>query len=177
MSENLFQRFRKRLITDERATISNSILLFFCFFSWKGQMILNALDNFKEIMLEIGFTGRKKEKRELLEVIKKYSKPCSTIFLICENRFNPYNSVPLATLRFRISWHQKRMALQISCRITNAKFDCCRITRSLYNMTMTRSSFCKNLQIANFMQNKQRKAILQQILLSYPFLMSPNFKT
>ena len=32
---------------------------------------------------------------------KRCPKPSSTIAFICENKFNPFDSVPLATLRFR----------------------------------------------------------------------------
>ena len=37
------------------------------------------------------------------EVIKRYPKPCSTITFILENRLNPFDSIPLATLRFELS--------------------------------------------------------------------------
>ena len=52
------------------------------------------------------------KKWKLLEVIKRCPKPCSTIPCIRENSFSPFDSEPLATLRFVISWHQKRMNLQ-----------------------------------------------------------------
>ena len=32
---------------------------------------------------------------------------------------NPCNSLSLATLRFELSWHHKRMTWQISCKISN----------------------------------------------------------
>ena len=40
-----------------------------------------------------------------------------------ENRFKLFYFVPLASLRFEISWHQKMVTLQIFWRITNAMFD------------------------------------------------------
>ena len=42
-------------------------------------------------------------KLELLEVIEKCPEPCFTIPLIRENRFNPFDSVPLANPRFELS--------------------------------------------------------------------------
>ena len=38
----------------------------------------------------------------ILEVTKRFPKPGCTIILICENRFNSFDFVPLATLRFEI---------------------------------------------------------------------------
>ena len=43
---------------------------------------------------------------------------CCTIPLIRENRFTPFNFVTLATLRFEISWHHKRMTLENLLRIS-----------------------------------------------------------
>ena len=40
------------------------------------------------------------------------SRPCFTISLIHKKTFNPFDSVPLATLRFELSRDQKRMTLQ-----------------------------------------------------------------
>ena len=42
--------------------------------------------------------------------------------LIREDRFDPFESAPLATLRFEISFHQKRMTLQNFLQIKNAMF-------------------------------------------------------
>ena len=50
------------------------------------------------------------KKWELLEVIN--TSPCSFILLFRENTFNPFDSVPLATLRFETTWYQKSMILQ-----------------------------------------------------------------
>ena len=44
--------------------------------------------------------------------VKWCPKLCSTIPLSRENRFNPFDSVPLVTLRFELSLHQKRMTSQ-----------------------------------------------------------------
>ena len=52
------------------------------------------------------------KKLKLLEVIKKYTKFCSTISLFRENRFKSFDSVPLGTLYFKILRHQKRMTSQ-----------------------------------------------------------------
>ena len=43
---------------------------------------------------------------------KKYPKLCFTIPLFYVNRFNPFDSVPVATLRFELSWYQKKMTMQ-----------------------------------------------------------------
>ena len=50
--------------------------------------------------------------RTILEVIKICPKPGSTIPLIRKTILNSFDSIPLATLRFEILWHQKRMTLQ-----------------------------------------------------------------
>ena len=49
---------------------------------------------------------------KLLEEIRRWPKPCFTIPIIRENRFSPFDFVPLATLRFGISQHHKRMTMQ-----------------------------------------------------------------
>ena len=51
-------------------------------------------------------------KKELPKVIKRCPKPCCTIPFIRKNRFIPFDSVRLATLRFELLWHRKRMTLQ-----------------------------------------------------------------
>ena len=56
--------------------------------------------------------------------------PGSTISLICDKRFNPFDCVSLATLRFELlRFQQKRMTLRNSCRKSNAMMDnqisCC----------------------------------------------------
>ena len=53
------------------------------------------------MLLEIVFI--KVEMKTSLLTIKKRSKPFSTIPSIRKNKFDPYYSVPLATLRFQIS--------------------------------------------------------------------------
>ena len=50
--------------------------------------------------------------RKLFEVRKRCLKVCSTIPLIRENRFNPFDFVALAISRFELSSHQNRMTLQ-----------------------------------------------------------------
>ena len=79
--------------------------------------ILFSKSKIKEISIESGI-----KKWKVLEVIKRYSKPCSTIFLIRENMFNLLDSVTLAALRFELSCHQKKMTLKIFCKIRNATF-------------------------------------------------------
>ena len=59
-----------------------------------------------------------KEKLDFIEEMKttwgnkELLKPCSNISFVRENQFNPFEFVPLATLRFEVLWHQKRMTLQ-----------------------------------------------------------------
>ena len=53
--------------------------------------------------------------KEVLQTLFHYS-------LYPRNRFNLFDSVPLATLRFEISAHQKRMTSQVFCRISNITF-------------------------------------------------------
>ena len=100
--------------------------------------ILFSWSKIKEISLEIGI-----KKWEQLEVIKRYLKPCSTIFLIRENMFNLLDSVTLAALRFELSCHQKKMTLKIFCKIRNAMF----------NNQTSRCLFCKirNCQFTKFL--------------------------
>ena len=45
-------------------------------------------------------------------VINRCPKPWSTGSFICKNRFIPFDSVSLATLRFELLWRQKRLTLQ-----------------------------------------------------------------
>ena len=52
------------------------------------------------------------KKLKLLEVIKRYTKFCSTIPFFRENRFKLFDSVLLGTLYFKILRHQKRMTSQ-----------------------------------------------------------------
>ena len=42
----------------------------------------------------------------------RFPQPCSTIPIIRENGFNLFDSKTLATLYFKILWHNKRMTLQ-----------------------------------------------------------------
>ena len=91
--------------------------------------------------------------RTLLEVIKTYHKFCSTILLIRENRFNPLTSCHLATLRFEILWHQKRMTWQNFLQNTERNFNnrtlCClfckklRICKSFCRIISAMFDFCK----------------------------------
>ena len=110
------------------------------------------------------------KKWKLLEVIKRLPKACSTILLIRENRFNPFESVPLTTLRLETTPHQKRMNLQnyLPHKQHNVAY-------SAWNCF-----FCKN-----FLQIKQLDVrysniallILLEVLQSHPFLMSRKFET
>ena len=52
------------------------------------------------------------KKWELLHIIKRCPKPYSTIPLSAKIGLISFDSVSLATLRFEIMWHQKRMTLQ-----------------------------------------------------------------
>ena len=76
---------------------------------------------FKELLLEI-MKSVILNKGELLEVIKRFFKPCSTIPFVHKNKFNPFDSVPLATLRFEISLHHKRMTYKNNYGIMYAMF-------------------------------------------------------
>ena len=91
-------------------------------------------------------------------------KPCSTIFLFRNNRFNPIDS------RFEISWHQKKMTLQ------NFWQNRERFVR--YNQT-SRKFFCNKLsiyripsKITNAMFN-----VLQKSFQSHPFLLPRKIET
>ena len=65
-----------------------------------GQTIL-----LKELLLEIGYIEQRRTTRRK----KRSPKPCLTIPFVHKNKFNLFDSVPLATLRFEISLHHKRM--------------------------------------------------------------------
>ena len=59
------------------------------------------------ILLQIGFIKEMRTtwRKEVPQTFLHYSP-------YLRNRFNLFDSVPLATLRFDILWHQKRMTLQ-----------------------------------------------------------------
>ena len=61
----------------------------------------------KEILLEIGFMEETKGSTEVNQNLFHYF-PYSRKY----RRFNPFDSIPQAALRFKISSHQKRMTLQ-----------------------------------------------------------------
>ena len=56
-----------------------------------------------KILVEIGFIEKLSTKITVFEIIKKCLKPCSTTILIRKTTFNPFDSVPLETLRLEIS--------------------------------------------------------------------------
>ena len=102
------------------------------------------------------------KKWELLEVIQRCPKRCSTIPYIRENRINPVDSVPLATLRVsKFRDIRKGWLCKISRRISDALL----IVREIANLQ-------------NFLQNKERNVRynLQKILQSHFFLM-PRIET
>ena len=80
------------------------------------------------------------KKLKLLEVIKRYTKFCSTIPLFRENRFKSFDSVPLGTPYFKILRHQKRMTSQ----------------NFLQKIEHRQLILQKILQIAHFYQKKER---------------------
>ena len=63
---------------------------------------------FKEIRLKIGFVEEMRN-TDLTEIIKRFANPCTAILFIRRHKFNLFDNVSLATPRFEISWHQKRI--------------------------------------------------------------------
>ena len=93
------------------------------------------------ILIEIDFI-------EVILLIKRCPKPCSTIPLIRKNKLNPFDYVPLATHRFEILRHQKRIILQNYS--TNRRIQQCDV----------RLLSKKILKISNFLENKEREVRL-----------------
>ena len=61
---------------------------------------------FKELLLEIGYIEQMRTTRvnkEVPETLLDYGTP-----FVHKNKLNPFDSEPLATLRFEISLHHKR---------------------------------------------------------------------
>ena len=56
------------------------------------------------------------------DTVKRCPKPCFTVSFICENWFDPFDSVPLVTLHFKIFVIRKGWLCKISCTISNAMF-------------------------------------------------------
>ena len=107
-----------------------------------GQTIL-----LKELLLEIGYIEQRRTTRQK----KRSPKPCSTIPFAHKNKFNLFDSVPLATLRFEISLHHKRMTHKKNYGIMNTMFT---------GITI-----------------QHRVAYCAKIFLSHPLLMLRNFRT
>ena len=76
---------------------------------FKQEQKSNICILFKNILLKIGCIEMT---TTVHEVIQRCLKPCFTIPLIHETRFSAFDFVSLATLRFELSRHQKRMTLQ-----------------------------------------------------------------
>ena len=95
-----------------------------------------------KILLKIRF--RLLKKWELLGVIKKRRKPCSTIPLMRENKFDLFDSIRLETLRFELSWHQKRMSFTSNKR-----------SKAVVNIIFTKTNISTNyLSCLQFFQKK-----------------------
>ena len=116
--------------------------------------------------------------RKLFEVRKRCLKVCSTIPLIRENRFNPFDFVALAISRFELSSHQNRMTLQNFLR--KAVLNEHRVVYSARNFTNRQLLAKKNN--AMFVYRTLRclsniaLLILRKMLRNHSFLMSPKFE-
>ena len=90
----------------------------FCFITFYV-ILANKVTN--EITIHISFVSTT---WELLKIEKSCPKPWSIFPIIHENRFNPFDSVPLTILYVsNFQGIRKRWLSKISCRISNGMFD------------------------------------------------------